>query len=109
MIMEDFFEYFNSTVDNLSKSKLYRFEDNEGFYLIKVALPGVDKEAIVIKVKNDQLSIEVPEGEFTDKVNLIWICDTPILKKNITTEYENGVLSISIKKDTSKEYDVKVE
>jgi|LSQX01.1.fsa_nt_gb HSP20 family molecular chaperone IbpA len=109
MIMEDFFEYFNSTVDNLSKSKLYRFEDNEGFYLIKVALPGVDKETIVIKVKNDQLSIEVPEGEFTDEVNLIWLCDTPIAKKHINTEYVDGILSISVKKDGSKEYEVKVE
>lgn len=107
--MEDFFEYFNSTLVELPKSKFYRFEDNEGFYLINVALPGVDKESIVIKVKNDQLSIEVPEGEFTNNVNLLWICDTPILKKNIATEYENGVLSISIKKDTSKEYNVEVE
>lgn len=107
--MEDFFEYFNSTVDNLSKSKLYRFEDNEGFYLIKVALPGVAKETIVIKVKNDQLSIEVPEGEFTDEVNLIWLCDTPIAKKHINSEYVDGILSISVKKDGSKEYEVKVE
>lgn len=107
--MDDFFEYFNSTIGELPKSKFYRFEDNEGFYLIKVALPGVDKETIVIKVKNDQLSIEVPEGEFTDEVNLIWLWDTPILKKNINTEYVDGVLSISVKKDASKEYEIKVE
>lgn len=109
MKTDDFFNYFNTTVGELPKSKNYKFEETDGFYLIKAALPGVDKETITIKVKNELLSIEVPEGEFTEELHLLWVCDTPILKKNITTEYENGVLSISIKKDTSKEYDVKVE
>ena len=31
MNMEDFFEYFNSTLGELPKSKFYKFEDNEGF------------------------------------------------------------------------------
>lgn len=107
--MDDYFKYCTSSLDEVLKNKLYKFEENEGFYLIKVALPGIDKEAIIIKVKNEQLTIEAPESGFTDKVNLMWISDTPISKKNITSEYIDGVLSISIKKDASKEYELKVD
>ena len=54
--------------------------------------------------------LKYPEGEFTNKCKFtVGYVILLILKKNIATEYENGVLSISIKKDASKEYNVEVE
>jgi HSP20 family molecular chaperone IbpA len=114
--MDEFEKYFYSfthpevDVNNYKSSKksFYKLEELEDAELLKVALPGVEKEDIKVKVKKDVLTVEVPESEFTDEVQLYLMCNTDITEENISTDWINGVLSILITKDTSKEFEVEI-
>jgi len=67
---------------------------------VTVELPGVDKENIDVELTKDIFSLDVkqPERNFTKDVKL----PAEVLKKPVEAKYNNGVLSITLKKSKQK-------
>jgi HSP20 family protein len=67
---------------------------------ITVELPGVDKENINVELNKDTLTLDVkhPERGFKKEVDL----PADVTKKPVEAKYNNGVLSITLKKRKQK-------
>ena len=67
---------------------------------ITVEIPGVDKENIDVELTKDTLTLDVkdPERGFTKEVDL----PAEVNKKPVEAKYNNGVLSITLKKRKQK-------
>ncbi len=67
---------------------------------ITVELPGVDKENINVELNKDTLTLDVkdPERGFTKEVDL----PAEVTKKPVEAKYNNGILSITLKKRKQK-------
>lgn len=80
--------------------------DAEKEIYITAELPGIDKENIDVKLTKDSLILTVnhPERGFTKELNL----PTEISKKPVEAKYNNGVLSVTLKKRKNKKKGSKI-
>jgi len=84
-------------------------EDDES-YQIEVAIPGLSKEDIDIKVKDSIISISHEKENdiddegffFTDSFNKEYTLPDDVNIKTISAKVENGVLLVTIPKDKKK-------
>jgi HSP20 family protein len=84
--------------------------DDDEYYYIYAEFPGREKKEIKIKFKGDKLSLKVLDDEdypdqnyiiserCHDERERIIEFEEPINKKEVTANYTNGLLKISIKK-----------
>lgn len=72
---------------------------------IEVALPGVKREEIVIKVADNKIFVNYKPYNTKEWRTLNWPIDNTIDRKNITSKLENGMLIILL--PTKKEPDEK--
>lgn len=84
--------------------------DDDDFYYVYAEFPGKEKKDIKIKFKGDKLSLRIadeedyPDQNFIiserchDERERIIEFDDPINKKEVTANFLNGLLQISIKK-----------
>ena len=90
-------------------------KENETEYVMEVELPGLEKKDIGLSVKDGYLNISVQksEAEKDDKEKYIrrersYSCSRSyyigdVNKEDIKAKYENGILQISIPKETPKQ------
>lgn len=118
----DFFEeamhdFFPAFYGGRHSQKYMRtdIKEDENAYLMEVELPGMDKNDIHVDLKDGYLNISVNKSEKNDggkKDNYIhrersFSCSRSyyvgdIQKEDIKAKYENGILNITIPKETEK-------
>jgi len=81
--------------------------ENDDDYQIEIAIPGLSKEDIDIKVKDSILTIshEKEDDEsffFTNSFGKEYTLPDDVSVKGITAKVENGVLLVTIPKDKKK-------
>ena len=81
--------------------------ENDDNYQIEVAIPGLSKEDIDIKVKDSIISISYEKKDdknfiFTNSFNKEYTLPDDVSIKSITAKVENGVLLVMIPKDKKK-------
>jgi len=97
-------------------------EEKENEYLIEAELPGVEKQEIDINVEEDSLSITVNRAENAEKQgkNYVhkerrsssmsrWVRLSMVDTEQIKASLENGVLSITVPKNTTQNSARKIE
>lgn len=90
-------------------------KENEDSYLMEVEIPGADKNDIHVDLKDGYLNISVSRSEKSDggkKDNYIhrersFSCQRSyyigdVRKEDIKAKYENGILNVTIPKETEK-------
>lgn len=81
------------------REPLYDIDVGEDEIQLYIELPGVEEEQIEIRA--DPKNFEVKAGPFQSKIDLSrWILDTG----DISTEYRNGVLKVTIPKMKPEEH-----
>ncbi len=112
--MHDFFPVFYGGKHS-QKYMRTDIKEDENAYLMEVELPGMDKNDIHVDLKDGYLNISVNKSEKNDggkKDNYIhrersFSCSRSyyvgdIKKEDIKAKYENGILNITIPKETEK-------
>ena len=106
------FGYRNNRTHNYMRTDV---KENEREYVMEVELPGMDKKDIGLNVSDGYLNISVQksEKEQDEKEKYIrrersYSCSRSyyigdVNKEDIKAKYENGILRISIPKETPKE------
>ncbi len=107
-----FFGYRHNRTHNYMRTDV---KENEREYVMEVELPGMDKKDIGLNVSDGYLNISVQksEKEQDEKEKYIrrersYSCSRSyyigdVNKEDIKAKYENGILRISIPKETPKE------
>ena len=116
-------EYKKSTVQSLDID----FVETEDIYYIKAAVPGVDKEDVLIEAGDNDITIEttfkpyIEEFAEEDEAELIASSiksgrcvktvrfETSIDLENITAKFSNGIIIITIPKLIIPKHKVNVE
>lgn len=112
--MHDFFPAFYGGKHS-QKYMRTDIKEDENAYVMEVELPGMDKNDIHVDLKDGYLNISVNKSEKNDggkKDNYIhrersFSCSRSyyvgdIKKEDIKAKYENGILNITIPKETEK-------
>ena len=115
MNIEDFFQ----TVPSLNKFyfKFHRtprfdMKDQDGKYFITIELPGLDKQAINIKIENGQLIISANVSKekdnntttyyqrerSTSSYRHVTLLPTDANEKSLYSEYKDGILTVTFEK-----------
>jgi HSP20 family molecular chaperone IbpA len=68
-------------------------DDDLGVLSIEIQIPGVRKEDIVLKVRDDGLSLLAPRDDFDFSTTLAFCC--PVNPDGVEAHYESGLLRIS--------------
>lgn len=101
--------YFNeSTYTIKEKYSLFREQDN--IFVQKIPLPGVSKEQIGIKIKDNTFTITLKEStEYYDKnYSLTYYLPKYGKFKELKATMENGLLTITVPKENN-DIEIKVE
>ena len=115
--ISDFFELLNegpNFVDRMVKRTNYKEDDDE--YCVEIAVPGISKEDLSIKVKDMNLFISYEKKEsnidysFTDSFSKEYILPADAVIKDITAKVDGGILTLKIPKDKKnpKEVNIKI-
>ena len=83
------------------------FETKDGTHVLEIALAGFKKEDISVKIENDLLKIDVASDKDDDieyiykgiakrQLHTIFTLGTRVLKDEISSKFENGMLTIEI-------------
>ncbi len=112
--MHDFFPVFYGGKHS-QKYMRTDIKEDENAYVMEVELPGMDKNDIHVDLKDGYLNISVNKSEKNDggkKDNYIhrersFSCSRSyyvgdIRKEDIKAKYENGILNVTIPKETEK-------
>ncbi len=112
--MHDFFPAFYGGKHS-QKYMRTDIKEDENAYVMEVELPGMDKNDIHVDLKDGYLNISVNKSEKNDggkKDNYIhrersFSCSRSyyvgdIRKEDIKAKYENGILNVTIPKETEK-------
>ena len=112
--MHDFFPAFYGGKHS-QKYMRTDIKEDENAYVMEVELPGMDKNDIHFDLKDGYLNISLNKGEKNDggkKDNYIhrersFSCSRSyyvgdIRKEDIKAKYENGILNVTIPKETEK-------
>ena len=106
---------FFQTLDKLFETASYnnfvpktniRKNDNE--YKIFMSVPGLTKEDLTIKVKDNTLTISYQKNEKDEKITFVsnfeksYILDDTVKDKDITGKVENGILELTLPLEKKK-------
>jgi len=117
-IFDDEFSFFPVLTDFSFKNPLHDIVESEKEYIVEMALAGVKKEDISLKVDYDVLTIKAERKEVEDKkfnrkqtfygkYEKSFTLPEAIDKENIQASFEDGILKINIPKVEKKESDSK--
>lgn len=122
-ILDDFnsFSNFYNEENSISKYSDYKLEENDNSYTIEMDMPGVKKEDLDIGIKENMLSIyaerkKVMKSDEGDKEEVVSkyeqsfnISVKGIDIENISANFENGVLTLTLPKKEEVKYEKKIE
>ena len=114
--MHDFFPAFYGGKNHGHKYMRTDIKETDDAYVMEVEMPGLDKKDIGIELKDGYLNISVNKSEKQDgdkKDNYIhrersYSCQRSyyvgdVRKEDIKAKYENGMLNVTIPKETPKQ------
>ncbi len=119
-ILDDFDTFYNEE-NSVSKYSDYKLEENDNSYTIEMDMPGVRKEDLDIGIKENMLSIyaerkKVMKSDDGDKEEIVSkyeqsfnISVKGIDIENISANFENGVLTLTLPKKEEVKYEKKIE
>lgn len=120
--MHDFFPMIFGSGRSTQRYMRTDIKESDDGYTLEVELPGVDKKDIVIDLKEGYLNVSVSKSDNSDngkKDNYIhrersFSCSRSyyvgdIDKSEIKAKYDNGILNISIPKDSPKKPESRIE
>ncbi|WP_297286501.1 Hsp20/alpha crystallin family protein [uncultured Brachyspira sp.] len=119
-ILDDFDNFYNEE-NSISKYSDYKLEENDNSYTIEMDMPGVKKEDLDIGIKENMLSIyaerkKVMKSDDGDKEEVVSkyeqsfnISVKGIDIENISANFENGVLTLTLPKKEEVKYEKKIE
>lgn len=120
--MHDFFPMIFGSGHSTQRYMRTDIKERDDGYTLEVELPGVDKKDIVIDLKEGYLNVSVSKSDNSDngkKDNYIhrersFSCSRSyyvgdIDKSEIKAKYDNGILNISIPKDSPKKPESRIE
>ncbi|WP_157150219.1 Hsp20/alpha crystallin family protein [Brachyspira sp. SAP_772] len=117
----DNFSNFYNEENSISKYSDYKLEENDNSYTIEMDMPGVKKEDLDIGIKENMLSIyaerkKVMKSDDGDKEEVVSkyeqsfnISVKGIDIENISANFENGVLTLTLPKKEEVKYEKKIE
>ena len=117
----DNFSNFYNEENSVSKYSDYKIEENDNSYTIEMDMPGVKKEDLDIGIKENMLSIyaerkKVMKSDDGDKEEIVSkyeqsfnISVKGIDIENISANFENGVLTLTLPKKEEVKYEKKIE
>lgn len=120
-ILDDFdnFSNFYNEENSVSKYSDYKIEENDNSYTIEMDMPGVRKEDLDIGIKENMLSIYAERKRMskTDEKEKVVskyeqsfnISVKGIDIENISANFENGVLTLTLPKKEEVKYEKKIE
>ena len=79
-------------------------EEDEKKYTIQIAAPGVNKEDFEIAIDGGKINVqyrqkeETPNRFFASSFNRSWQLPRGVTEENVSAEYQNGILLVSIDK-----------
>ncbi|MBW5397108.1 Hsp20/alpha crystallin family protein [Brachyspira pilosicoli] len=117
-ILDDFDNFYNEE-NSVSKYSDYKIEENDNSYTIEMDMPGVRKEDLDIGIKENMLSIYAERKRMSktdDKEEVVSkyeqsfnISVKGIDIENISANFENGVLTLTLPKKEEVKYEKKIE
>ena len=117
-ILDDFDNFYNEE-NSISKYSDYKLEENDNSYTIEMDMPGVKKEDLDIGIKENMLSIYAERKRMSktdDKEEVVSkyeqsfnISVKGIDIENISANFENGVLTLTLPKKEEVKYEKKIE
>ncbi|WP_295297450.1 Hsp20/alpha crystallin family protein [uncultured Brachyspira sp.] len=119
-ILDDFDNFYNEE-NSIYKYSDYKLEENDNSYTIEMDMPGVKKEDLDIGIKENMLSIyaerkKVMKSDDGDKEEVVSkyeqsfnISVKGIDIENISANFENGVLTLTLPKKEEVKYEKKIE
>ncbi|WP_278847247.1 Hsp20/alpha crystallin family protein [Brachyspira pilosicoli] len=120
-ILDDFdnFSNFYNEENSVSKYSDYKIEENDNSYTIEMDMPGVRKEDLDIGIKENMLSIYAERKRMSktdEKEEVVSkyeqsfnISVKGIDIENISANFENGVLILTLPKKEEVKYEKKIE
>ena len=115
----DNFSNFYNEENSVSKYSDYKIEENDNSYTIEMDMPGVKKEDLDIGIKENMLSIYAERKRMSktdEKEEVISkyeqsfnISVKGIDIENISANFENGVLTLTLPKKEEVKYEKKIE
>lgn len=118
--VDNFYNFYNEE-NSISKYSDYKLEENDNSYTIEMDMPGVKKEDLDIGIKENMLSIyaerkKVMKSDDGDKEEIVSkyeqsfnISVKGIDIENISANFENGVLTLTLPKKEEVKYEKKIE
>lgn len=94
---------------NTSSYNKNKITDEEGLYIIEISVPGLCNEDLAVDVKSNILKVEIPKSDFTLEERYTKYFDFDITPNLITSELENGILTIIVTKPENFEFKVDIE
>ena len=117
-ILDDFDNFYNEE-NSISKYSDYKLEENDNSYTIEMDMPGVKKEDLDIGIKENMLSIYAERKRMSktdEKEEVVSkyeqsfnISVKGIDIENISANFENGVLTLTLPKKEEVKYEKKIE
>ncbi|PLV59635.1 heat shock protein Hsp20 [Brachyspira pilosicoli SP16] len=120
-ILDDFdnFSNFYNEENSVSKYSDYKIEENDNSYTIEMDMPGVRKEDLDIGIKENMLSIYAERKRMSktdEKEEVVSkyeqsfnISVKGIDIENISANFENGVLTLTLPKKEEVKYEKRIE
>ena len=120
-ILDDFdnFSNFYNEENSVSKYSDYKIEENDNSYTIEMDMPGVRKEDLDIGIKENMLSIYAERKRMSktdEKEEVVSkyeqsfnISVKGIDIENISANFENGVLTLTLPKKEEVKHEKRIE
>ena len=113
--MEDYLKLFEnnwSGIKSFSSADYlpnYEVDENEDYWNVEIAVPGLGSEEVKVKVKNSAIMVEVPKSKFTAHRYFRWKFPFKLKPKSVTSSIEDGVLTVTVVKPKDSEFSVKID
>jgi HSP20 family molecular chaperone IbpA len=79
------------------RSSYFSFDEKSGVYTVKVALPGIAKENVVVHEEDERIVIKHNSPDDVFNISPVWI--TLVNKIDVESskaEFDNGVLTLTL-------------
>jgi HSP20 family protein len=94
-------------VISVSPNVCFDTDEDQTNGTLEIALPGVKKEDIDLKINEDGYSLSAARGDIKYVASQAFCC--PVVPEKATAKYENGLLQISVPFKDSMENAVEVK